>query len=61
MATEAQMMRVFQALDEFPPCRSCETRIRFGDMECPRCGADLEDSFRVWAERLIDDIARLGG
>ena len=34
-------------------CESCETRLRFGDLECPHCGKDLEDVLRRWAEALI--------
>ena len=32
------------------------TRIRFGDIDCPHCGLDLEDGLHQWAERLVDEI-----
>ncbi len=58
MATESQIETVLAALDLIPRCPSCDTRLRFGDRECPRCGHDIEDQLREWATLVID---RLGG
>ena len=56
MGTEDQIGKVLSSLAEIIACRWCGTRIRFGDLECPHCGADLEDELRQWAERLIGGL-----
>ena len=56
MATEDQIREVLSSLAEVVACRWCGTRIRFGDFECPHCGADLEDDLHQWAERLMDRL-----
>ncbi|MCI0437989.1 MAG: hypothetical protein L0177_02530 [Chloroflexi bacterium] len=56
MATSEQIQKLLNGLSECPGCNRCGVRIRFGDLECPRCGADLEDDLWEWAERLIDEI-----
>ena len=56
MANEEEVQRVVNTLAEIVACPQCETRLRFGDMECPHCGADLEDHLRSWAERLINAL-----
>ena len=56
MATEGQIQKVLTILSEFQACSSCGTRFRFGDVECPHCGADLEEYLRQWAEQLISDL-----
>ncbi len=56
MATEGQIQKVFTYLAEVRGCASCGTRLRFGDLECPHCGADLEEYLRQWAEQLIDEL-----
>ena len=56
MATESQIQKVLMNLAEFQSCTSCGTRFRFGDVECPHCGADLEDYLRQWAEQLINEL-----
>ena len=58
MATEEQIARVLASLAEVQMCRQCGTRLRFGDLECPHCGADVEDDLRTWAERLIDGFGQ---
>ncbi len=56
MATERQIQKVLSNLSEFQACTNCGTRFRFGDVECPHCGADLEDYLRQWAEDLINEL-----
>ena len=56
MATEDQIQKVVNSLYEVEACNRCGTRLRFGDLDCPRCGADIEDNLRDWAERLVDDL-----
>ena len=40
-------------------CNECETRIRFGDIECPHCGLDLEESIDEWIIPLANQISSL--
>jgi hypothetical protein len=56
MATESQIQKVVTNLSEVQACADCGTRFRFGDLECPHCGADLEEHLRRWAEALINDL-----
>ena len=56
VATEGQIQKVLTNLSEFQSCTSCGTRFRFGDVECPHCGADLEEYLRQWAEQLISEL-----
>lgn len=56
MATEEQVRLVLSSLAEVQSCPRDGTRFRFGDVECPHCGADLEDTLRRWAERLVDAL-----
>ena len=57
MATEKQISMVLSALTQIQSCSQCDTRLRFGDFECPHCGFDLEDYLRKWAEGLVDEMA----
>jgi rubrerythrin len=56
MATEGQIQKVLANLADVQACDSCGTRFRFGDLECPHCGADLEEYLRLWAEDLINEL-----
>ena len=56
MATQEQVQKLLNGLSEIKGCAQCGTTIRFGDLDCPHCGADLEDDLRRWAERLLDDL-----
>ena len=58
MGTEEQVQKVLNRLGEIKHCTQCGTSIRFGDMDCPHCGADIEDDLRRWAESLVNDLAR---
>ena len=55
-ATESQIQKVLTNLAAFQACAGCGTRFRFGDLECPHCGADLEEHLRQWAEELINQL-----
>lgn len=57
MATDEQVQAVMNRLAEGLSCGSCGLSLRFGDYECPHCGADLEDDLRQWAEGLVDEIS----
>ena len=55
MATPAQVTAVLNLLGgEMLSCPDDETRLRYGDYECPHCGADLEDHLRAFAQRLVE-------
>ena len=56
VATEKQIQIVLSRLNDIQSCAVCGTAFRFGDYECPHCGADLEDALRGWAERVIDAL-----
>ena len=56
MANEKQIQKILMNLASIRPCSKCGTRLRFGDWECPHCGADLEDYLREWAENLINEL-----
>ena len=60
MATEEQLQIVMNALADAIPCPSCGVRVRFGDLECPRCGEDIYDDLKAWAEQLIDEVYAVG-
>ena len=56
MSKEDQIAKVLASLYELVACSQCGTRIRFGDVECPHCGADVDDELRQWAARLLDKL-----
>lgn len=56
MAVEQDVQKVVNILVEHVECPECETRLRYGDVECPHCGADLDERLRSWAERLLDAL-----
>ena len=56
MANEKKIQKILMNLGSIRPCSECGTRLRFGDWECPHCGADLEDYLREWAENLINEL-----
>ena len=56
MPTEPQILWVLNHLSEVLSCPRDGTRLRYGDVECPHCGADVEDVLRAWAERLLEGL-----
>ena len=58
MEKEEQVNKVLNALGSVVTCPLCDTRIRYGDLECPHCGADLEDVLRQWAGMLVDHVSK---
>ena len=61
VAAERQIGVILNILADVVVCASCETRLRFGDLECPHCGEDVEEVLRRWAEALITGLATGGG
>lgn len=57
MATETEIQAVFKILSERPECHGCRINLRFGDLDCPHCGAEIDDQMREWAARLVDTLA----
>lgn len=53
---DAQIIKILNSLYEVLACSRCGTRIRFGDSECPHCGADVDDVLQQWAARLLDKL-----
>ena len=51
-----RIAKVLNSLYEVVACSRCGTRIRFGDVECPHCGIDVDDELRQWAARLLDKL-----
>jgi len=56
MADQEEVQKVVNALAEHVGCPQCDTRLRFGDLECPHCGVDLDDHLRSFAETLLDAL-----
>lgn len=57
MPHDAQLSALLNALSQIVRCAECETRLRFGDHECPHCGKDVDDELHDWAERLLRELA----
>lgn len=57
MDKEEQIGRILTSMYEIVACDNCGTRLRFGDFECPHCGADVENEMRRWAARVVEKLA----
>ena len=53
VSTPEDVQKVLNSLYEIEGCEQCGTRIRFGDFDCPHCGAELDELLEAWAERLV--------
>ena len=58
MASGKQIQMVMNRLDEVLVCQMCSTRLRFGDRACPHCEEDTEETFRLWAKLLLEDLGQ---
>ena len=47
------MQWVVHQMSEMLSCSEDGTRLRFGDYECPHCGADVGNVLEEWATRLL--------
>lgn len=56
MNNQSDVSRILTFLSEARSCNNCGTRIRFGDIDCPHCGADLEDLYMEWANNLLQEL-----
>ena len=62
MQADHQISRIMAYLADVVTCPVCETRIRFGDHECPHCGEDIEEELHRWAAELLEKLfAGTGG
>ena len=57
MDKEVLIGKTLTSMYEIVSCDQCGTRLRFGDYECPHCGADVENEMRRWAARLVEKLA----
>jgi uncharacterized protein (UPF0212 family) len=53
MPTDKKIAVVLNHLTQLLACSSCGTRLRFADVECPHCGADIDLILITWAKDLI--------
>ena len=56
MNVDERISKVLSSVYEVVTCGNCGTRIRFGDMECPHCGVDLDNELLAWAEELLNKL-----
>ncbi len=56
MPADEKVQLVLNSLYDIEGCERCGTRIRFGDVDCPHCGAELYDLLYAWAKRVVDAI-----
>ena len=56
LTAEQQIQTVLLALSEVQACGNCGARFRFGDLDCPHCGEELDDYFRGWAVQLLERL-----
>ena len=61
MATDEQISDIVHHMHGMIHCHECGVRIRYGDIYCPRCGADIEELLRAWARRLVDNLIATKG
>ena len=47
---------VLNSISQILSCDQCGTRLRFGDLECPHCGEDLEEFLHLWAENMLNRL-----
>ena len=61
MATPNQVTAVLNILtSEVLSCPTDGTRLRYGDYECPHCGADLDDYLQAFAAYVVDSVEKAG-
>jgi hypothetical protein len=56
LSKDDPIIKVLTSLYEVVTCSRCDTRIRFGDVECPHCGRDVDDELRQWAAKLLEKL-----
>ncbi len=56
MASEDQIQKVLINMSIELYCQNCETRLRFGDLDCPHCGENIDETLKEWAEKTIGDL-----
>ena len=56
MFIKENISKVMTFLYQTKNCLSCGVRIRFGDIDCPHCGDELEDLYIEWATKLLRSL-----
>ena len=56
MASEDQIQIVLINMSIELYCQNCETRLRFGDLDCPHCGENIDETLKEWAEKTLGDL-----
>ena len=51
---DPKIATVLNQLSQGIGCDNCGTRLRFGDVECPHCGTDIDPVLIRWAQELIN-------
>ena len=51
---DPKIATVLNQLSQVIGCDNCGTRLRFGDVECPHCGTDIDPALIRWAQELIN-------
>jgi hypothetical protein len=58
MISQKKMQWVVHQMSEMLSCSEDGTRLRFGDYECPHCGADVANILEEWAGRLLIGLTK---
>jgi len=53
---DEKISAVLDHLSQVLACHNCGTRLRFGDVECPHCGTDIDPVLINWAKDLIEAL-----
>ena len=57
MSETTRVLNVLNLLvSERLACPRDDTRLRYGDYECPHCGEDLEEYLTAFASRLVSEV-----
>ena len=51
---DPKIATVLNQLSQVIGCDNCGTRLRFGDVECPHCGTDIDPVLIKRAQELIN-------
>ncbi|MCH2507633.1 MAG: hypothetical protein MK035_04065 [Dehalococcoidia bacterium] len=56
MTNHSLILKILAGLYEIIACGDCDTRLRYGDYECPHCGKDVEEELQIWAIKLLENL-----
>tara|TARA_B100000809_G_C14636664_1_gene350624 strand:- start:133 stop:306 length:174 start_codon:yes stop_codon:yes gene_type:complete len=55
---DEKISAVLSHLSQVLACHNCGARLRFGDVECPHCGTDIDLILINWAKELIEALEK---